>query len=438
MKGNITDAQLQGEPPVTSNFVPQVFNPARIAALKRLRLLDTPAEAAFDRLGQLAREILKTSIALVTLVDDTRQFFKSCLGLPEPWSTWRETPLSHSFCKHVVSSDAPLVVSDARNDPLFRENLAIKDLGVIAYLGVPLRAGGHVLGSFCVIDDKPHIWSERDVNVLTTLAESVMTEVALRTQVETTHEALDQLSAAHEALHGFHHAVAHDMRAALRQVRSFAHVLQEESGEILSPECREYVVRIQDGVTRLQATFDALLRLSLASSRDLRFESVNLSQIVAQVQRDLENSEPERHVEFFIEPDLRVRGDEGLLRIALDNLVRNAWKFTGKEEHPRIGFGRVKDSNPTTYFVRDNGIGFRPEEAFLLLTPFARLSSAREFPGTGVGLQTVRRIVERHAGKIWAEPSPGRGATFYFSLPSQGDAASLARRDIITSESLDG
>src|SRR5688572_3677397 len=115
-----TTERLKGE--VTSNFVDDVFNPARLAALRRLRLLDTPAEAAFDRLGQLAQKFLKTPVALVTLVDDHQQFFKSCLGLPEPWATWRSTPLSHSFCKHVVKTDAPLVVSDAREHPLFREN----------------------------------------------------------------------------------------------------------------------------------------------------------------------------------------------------------------------------------------------------------------------------------------------------------------------------
>src|SRR5215204_4313708 len=116
--------RLKGE--VTSNFVDDVFNPARLAALRRLHLLDTPAEAAFDRLGQLAQKFLKAPIALVTLVDDQRQFFKSCVGLPEPWATWRSTPLSHSFCKHVVSTDAPLVVNDARKDPIFEENLAIQ------------------------------------------------------------------------------------------------------------------------------------------------------------------------------------------------------------------------------------------------------------------------------------------------------------------------
>src|SRR5688500_3752196 len=126
---------------VTSNFLDDVFNPARLAALRRLRLLDTPAEAAFDRLGQLAQKILRPPVALVTWVDDQRQFFKSCLGLPEPWATWRSTPLSHSFCKHVVSTNAPLVVNDARDHPIFRENLAIQDLGVVAYLGVPLRVG---------------------------------------------------------------------------------------------------------------------------------------------------------------------------------------------------------------------------------------------------------------------------------------------------------
>ncbi len=155
--------------------------PARLAALRRAALLDTPAEAAFDRLTRLAATILGAPVALVTLVDADRQFFKSAVGLPEPWASRREMPLSHSFCQHAVASGAPLVIADARDHPLVRDNLAIPELGVVAYAGIPLiTADGAVLGSFCVIDQRPRDWTLEEIAILTDLAAVVLTEIELR------------------------------------------------------------------------------------------------------------------------------------------------------------------------------------------------------------------------------------------------------------------
>ena len=156
----------------------------RLAALRRAALLDTPAEEAFDRLTRLASTILGAPVALVSLVDEDRQFFKSCVGLPEPWASRRETPLSHSFCQHAVASGRPLVIEDAREHPLVRGNPAIGDLDVVAYAGIPLvTSDGHALGSFCVIDTEPRAWTEREITVLADLAASVVTEIELRGQV---------------------------------------------------------------------------------------------------------------------------------------------------------------------------------------------------------------------------------------------------------------
>jgi signal transduction histidine kinase len=402
---------------VTSNFIDEVFNPARLAALQRLNLLDTPAEAAFDRLGQLAQRFLKTPVALVTLVDDQRQFFKSCLGLPEPWATWRSTPLSHSFCKHVVSTNAPLVVNDARENPVFRENLAIKDLGIVAYLGVPLRVRDQVLGSFCVIDSKPHDWTAEEVQILSVLAESVMTEIALRGEIETSQEALDQLSQVNEALNAFSHTVAHDLRSALTHIDAFAVVLRDECAQKLTPECNTYAQSIHGGVKRASGILDALMRLAQVSTRPLQITTVNLSALVSGILRDLQQDDPTRNVTTHVEPDVTARADEGLMRVAMENLLKNAWKFTSRQRNAFIEFGRLHPGDTVdTFFIRDNGVGFDAREAKLLFTAFARLSSARDFPGTGIGLQTVRRIIERHGGRVWAEPGPESGATFLFTL----------------------
>ena len=154
--------------------------PGRLAALNAAALLDSPPDESFDRLTRLAAKVVNAPVALVSAVDRDRQFFKSCLGLPEPWATRRETPLSHSFCQHVVAAREPVIVSDARKDERLLDNLAIRDLGVIAYLGVPLiTREGHALGTLCVIDSRPRHWTSHQVQLLSDLAASVVTEIAL-------------------------------------------------------------------------------------------------------------------------------------------------------------------------------------------------------------------------------------------------------------------
>jgi GAF domain-containing protein len=152
----------------------------RLDALRATGLLDSEITPSFDRLARLAAHVLNAPVALVSLVDSDRQFFKSCLGLPEPWSSQRHSPLSHSFCQHAVASREPLLVDDAREHELLRDNLAIRDMGVIAYAGIPLiDAEGHALGTLCVIDSRPRHWTTHQVQLLSDLAASVVTEIRL-------------------------------------------------------------------------------------------------------------------------------------------------------------------------------------------------------------------------------------------------------------------
>jgi GAF domain-containing protein len=152
----------------------------RLDALRATGLLDSDVTPSFDRLARLAAHVLNAPVALVSLVDSDRQFFKSCLGLPEPWASQRESPLTHSFCQHAVASREPLLVDDSREHELLRDNLAIRDMGVIAYAGIPLiDAGGHALGTLCVIDSRPRHWTTHQVQLLSDLAASVVTEITL-------------------------------------------------------------------------------------------------------------------------------------------------------------------------------------------------------------------------------------------------------------------
>jgi GAF domain-containing protein len=167
-----------------SELLEIVHNLNRLAELRRAELLDTPPEEPFDRLTRLATRLCKTPVGLVSLVDHDRQFFKSAIGLPEPWASKRETPLSYSFCKHAVARPSePLVVRDARKDATFRDNPAVHEIGIVAYAGIPLMLSGQALGTLCVMDSEPRAWSYDDVETLKDLAACVMREIDLRTRL---------------------------------------------------------------------------------------------------------------------------------------------------------------------------------------------------------------------------------------------------------------
>ena len=172
-----------------SELLEIVHNLNRLAELQRTALLDTPSEEPFDRLTRLATRLCKTPVALVSLVDRDRQFFKSAVGLPEPWRTRRETPLSYSFCKHAVAQGEPLVVPDARRDPTFSDNPAVRELNIVAYAGVPLTLSGHALGTLCVVDCEPRTWSYDEVQTLRDLAECAMREIDMRTRLRESEDA---------------------------------------------------------------------------------------------------------------------------------------------------------------------------------------------------------------------------------------------------------
>jgi GAF domain-containing protein len=176
---------------------------SRLSALQRLGILDTPPEASFDRLTRIACRMLHAPIGLVSLVDRERQFFKACIGVPEPIATVRETPLSHSFCKHVVATNKPLVVEDARANPLVRMNPAVEEMGIVAYAGIPLvTSDGHVVGSFCVIDTRPRGWTYEDIEMLQELADCVMHEVEGRTLLRDSEARCRQLESRLHAIEG--------------------------------------------------------------------------------------------------------------------------------------------------------------------------------------------------------------------------------------------
>ena len=227
-----------------------------------------------------------------------------------------------------------------------------------------------------------------------------------------------QLENINKELEAFCYSVSHDLRTPLRSIDGFSLALLEDYEKKLDAEGQAHLHRIRDSAQRMGRLMDDLLRLSRVSRAKFALERLDLSALVLEVTKDLQKAQPDRVVECVIQKGILVDGDAGLLKIVLDNLLGNAWKFTGKQLRARVEFGVVGSGSETALFVRDNGAGFDMKYGGKLFGAFQRLHKTADFPGTGIGLATVQRIIARHGGRVWAEAGLEKGATFYFTLGS--------------------
>jgi signal transduction histidine kinase len=225
-----------------------------------------------------------------------------------------------------------------------------------------------------------------------------------------------QLEAANKELEAFSYSVSHDLRAPLRHINGFSQALLEDYADKLDDEGKGYLRQVRGASQEMAQLIDDVLQLARVTRSEMRRETVSLSELARTIVSELREREPNRTVNVQVEENLSARGDKRLLKIMLVNLLGNAWKFTSKREDAEIAFGQKKKDGETVFFVRDNGAGFDMAYAGKLFGAFQRLHSGNEFEGTGIGLATVQRIINRHAGRVWAEGVVGKGATFNFTL----------------------
>lgn len=234
-------------------------------------------------------------------------------------------------------------------------------------------------------------------------------------------ERTKMLQIANKEMEAFSYSVSHDLRAPLRSIDGFSQAFLEDYESILDETGKNYLSRVRSAAQKMSTLIDDMLKLAKVSRTSIAKKEIHLSEIAESIADSLLETDPDRDAEIVIEPDMVISGDKNLIKVALQNLMENAWKFTSKQDITKIEVGSKQIKKETVYYVRDNGAGFDMAYAKKLFAPFQRLHKESDFPGTGIGLSTVQRIVHRHLGKIWAEGQSGSGATFYFTLTPDSD-----------------
>jgi signal transduction histidine kinase len=381
----------------------------RLEILKKTALLDSPMEKVFDRLTSLASMVLDVPVSLVSLVDDHRQFFKSQTGLPEPWCNSRETPLSHSFCKEVVKLHEPLIIEDARLAPLVAMNMAIPELGVIAYLGIPLKlSSGVVLGSFCAIDTKPRKWRDVDIEILSTLAASAISEIDLRL----THQELN------ETLHAISHDLKNPIGAIALSMELLIKKIQKKEIALAT------LVPSFDKISKICERMNILVRgildkaKSLSLNESTKLENCDLLSLLCEV-RDIYSVYAETSqikIEIQAEAGVNVFWDKEQMFQVFSNLLSNAIHHSHKES--TIYFhGRVENER-AYFYVKDEGKGINPDDLPHVFDKFWKVNQNQK-EGHGLGLHIVREIILAHHGEISITSQINTGTTVSFSIPQE-------------------
>ncbi len=407
----------------------QALEEARLTALQRTGLLDSPPESLFDLITSVAASRLKVPVVLMSLVDSDRQFFKSQCGLPQPWAEKRETPLTHSFCQFVSILGEPLVVEDARQHPLVRDNLAVTEIDVIAYAGMPLTtADGYTLGSLCAIDHQPRRWTTAELGQLQAFADQIMVEIDFRTRVQRLTTDLEVLRLSQEDRRTEMRQIVHDLRTPLNALALGLESL-DTIGD-LSRDQRTSLELATKNAAMLRSLVQQLIEIGVGTEKggDRTFcpphELVNraLDQVATLAGKAGISLEDDT---FLPLPSIAGHAED-LTRVFV-NLIANGVKFTprGGRVTVRVSAEMERGIEVIRFAVADTGIGIELTNQDRIFREGVRLDEqADSRRSSGIGLAFCKRVIEAHGGVLALESTPGRGSTFSFALPVAREANS--------------
>ena len=379
----------------------------RLKALHDIEILDSDPESTFDELTALAAQICDVPIALVSLVDDTRQWFKSHHGLDA-----RETPRDIAFCAHAIAApDEILHIQDAQKDARFSANpLVVDEPKIRFYAGAPLvTRDGYALGTLCVIDRTARQLTDAQMAALETLARQVTTQLEMRRM-------LINLRKSNEDLSQIVYIASHDLQEPLRTISSYLHLLQKRYGEQLDDQARCYIESAVNGSGRLRTLIQEILTFGQISTAPRESEPVDTRAVIDNVTTECAKRIEEAHARIEIGEMPTVRANSAHLAMLFRNLICNAIVYCDKPE-PLVKIGARDVDGEWEFTVEDNGIGIDPKYHDRIFQLFQRLHSRSEYPGSGVGLATCARIVDRAGGRMWVDSAVGEGAKFHFTLP---------------------
>jgi hypothetical protein len=395
-----------------------------VSVVQRLSLARN-LQSIMDIVRHSARNLVGADGASFILRDGENSFYAEENAIGPLWKG-RRFPLSSCVSGWSMLNRQPAVIKDVYQDARITQE-AYRPTFVKSLVMMPIRTLAPI-GAIGVYWARPHRATGEEVELLQALADS--TSVAIESvewvsnleqrmteRTRELHRRSAELEVLNRELEAFSYSVAHDLRSPLISIDGFSQVLLESHGEKLDDTGRNHLERITSSARRMHRLINDLLELSKVVRAPMHHTTVDLSRIANDIVRGLRESAPDRSASVVVADNVVVEGDSSLLRIALEHLFSNAWKFTSKITGARIEFGsHIDRSGRRAYFLRDNGAGFDPRHAANLFSPFSRLHPEPQFPGRGIGLATVRRIVHRHSGEIWAEAAVDRGACFYFSL----------------------
>ncbi len=415
---------------------PPVNEKERLKALKRYEILDTPPDGSFDRITSIAARLFGVPIALVTLVDEDRIWFKAKHGLDNVQQINRDPGL----CASAILSEEVYNIYDTLHDPRTLANpLVAGEFGLRFYAAAPLKTNdGYKLGTVCLLDTKPKQLSENDEKILQELAGIVMDEMELRLAAIKATRALQahkdnleeevkkrttELEASNKELlrsnldlEQFAYISSHDLKEPLRMVSMYAQLLEEKYAETFDSEGKEFLGYLMEGASRMELLIDDVLNYSRVGRENSSRQQVNLNEVLKSVIKNLEHTIQANNAKINAGDMPLIHAIPSQMTQLFQNLIENAIKFR-RDEQPVVNINAAKHGDMWLFSIEDNGIGLDPEYEHKIFQLFQRLHPRSDYPGTGIGLAICKKIVEQNNGKIWVESEIGKGTTFYFTLP---------------------